>query len=116
MLVILPLQVSATALGDMQRRAATAYERNLMKASEVPNSELRGDLRQRVRELSKEDGWLDYFFGDIRDGRPVKRYIYMEFQYDHSGSGYVEIYNLNGSLFLRGWFSQTQVLTWDFDS
>jgi hypothetical protein len=114
-LAISPLQTSATALGDQQRRAATAYERNLLTASDVPDRELRGDALRRVRELSKEQGWLDYFYGDIRDGGPAKRYVYLEFQYDRSGSGVVEIYNLNGSLFLSGEFSQSQVLTWDFD-
>lgn len=112
-MAVMPSYAFAT---DAQRRAATAYERNFLITSDVPeNVWRRGDLGDRIEDLSYEDGWMDVFYGDIRDGGPAKRYIYLEWQYDHTGAGVVEIYHLDGSNFLRGEFSQTQSLTWDFD-
>lgn len=101
---------------DAQRRAATAYERNLLVTSNVPETVWsKGDLGRRIHQLSNEEGWMDVFYGDLKDGGPAKRYIYMEWQFEKTGEGYVEIYNTNGSIFLRGEFSQQQSLTWDFD-
>lgn len=108
----MPTQGLAT---ETQRRAATAYERNLLITSDVSENYFRDDLGDRVQDLSDEDGWIDVFFGDIHDGGPTKRYIYLEWQYNMTGAGYVEIYNLDGSIFLRGEFNQHMVLTWDFD-
>lgn len=88
----------------------------MLVTSDVPEKVWRrGDLGDRIEDLSDEDGWIDVFYGDIHDGGPAQRYIYLEWQFDRTGEGYVDIYNTNGSIFLRGEFSQHSALTWDFD-
>lgn len=109
----LPLTARATALGDLQRRVAVAYSHGQLEAHEMDGSDLRGAAEKRVGALSKEEGWLDFYYGIVRDGGAPLTVVLVEFQYDADGSGVVEAYRTNGNLVVRAKFDEFQNLTWE---
>lgn len=113
-MAVIPMVTFASVTGDLQRRVAMAYEHVYIDAAEMRERELLGAARTRVKQLQREAGWLDFYYGSLHDGGPALKLIFVEFQYDATGSGVVEAYRTNGALLVRAHFSQTQNLTWEF--